>query len=148
MLQVVLLGSGMDTRPWRLDLPPKVSWFEIDRHDVLKAKKAELQNSGAEFRPHSSSSHSSSSTSQTSSKAGTSNQTSAAQEGGTKQCFQLKAISWNCAAVDLQVPGWSKQLIKAGLDTSLPTAWVAEGLMYYLEPDCVAKMLQVPTGLL
>lgn len=36
--QVVLLGSGMDSRPWRLELPEGVSWFEVDRADVLAAK--------------------------------------------------------------------------------------------------------------
>ena len=28
--QVVLLGSGMDTRPWRLPLGSRVAWFEVD----------------------------------------------------------------------------------------------------------------------
>ena len=35
-MQVVLLGSGMDTRPWRLDLPAGVHWFEVDQQDVLR----------------------------------------------------------------------------------------------------------------
>jgi O-methyltransferase involved in polyketide biosynthesis len=33
--------------------------------------------------------------------------------------------------------------VAAGLDPSLPTAWLAEGLLYYLEPSCVGAMLQV-----
>jgi O-methyltransferase involved in polyketide biosynthesis len=45
--QVVVLGAGMDTRPWRLQLPPGVAWFEVDRHDVIAAKQQLLQRHGA-----------------------------------------------------------------------------------------------------
>jgi hypothetical protein len=46
--QVVLLGAGMDSRPWRLALPPGVAWFEVDRQDVLHAKAGTLQQHGAQ----------------------------------------------------------------------------------------------------
>jgi methyltransferase (TIGR00027 family) len=36
--QVVLLGAGLDTRAFRLDLPADLDWYEIDRHEVLTAK--------------------------------------------------------------------------------------------------------------
>jgi O-methyltransferase involved in polyketide biosynthesis len=38
---------------------------------------------------------------------------------------------------------WTAELVAAGLDPSLPTAWLAEGLLYCLEPSCVGAMLQV-----
>lgn len=36
--QVVLLGAGLDTRPYRLDLPPDLDWYEMDRPEVLARK--------------------------------------------------------------------------------------------------------------
>ena len=45
---MVLLGAGMDSRPWRLDLPPGVAWFEVDRQDVLEAKTSTLQRHGVQ----------------------------------------------------------------------------------------------------
>ena len=35
---VVLLGAGLDARPWRLDLPPQLRWIEVDFPDVLNYK--------------------------------------------------------------------------------------------------------------
>jgi hypothetical protein len=32
------VGSGLDTRPWRLDLSPDLRWIEIDFADVLDYK--------------------------------------------------------------------------------------------------------------
>lgn len=37
---VVSVGCGLDTRPWRLDLPPHLRWIEIDFADVLDYKDA------------------------------------------------------------------------------------------------------------
>lgn len=48
VLQVVLLGSGMDSRPWRLALPPGIAWFEVDQPDVLAAKSSTLRRLGAQ----------------------------------------------------------------------------------------------------
>ena len=35
---VVLLGAGLDTRPWRLDLPPELRWIEVDFQGILDYK--------------------------------------------------------------------------------------------------------------
>jgi len=40
--QIVLLGAGLDTRAYRLDLPRAVRWFEVDRGPVLDHKRAVL----------------------------------------------------------------------------------------------------------
>ncbi|MGW4483693.1 SAM-dependent methyltransferase [Amycolatopsis sp. NPDC004368] len=40
--QIVLLGSGLDTRAWRLDLPADLRFFELDRADVLGFKRRVL----------------------------------------------------------------------------------------------------------
>ena len=34
----VLLGAGLDTRPWRLDLPPELRWIEVDFQGILDYK--------------------------------------------------------------------------------------------------------------
>jgi hypothetical protein len=47
--QVVMLGAGMDTRPWRLALPPDTHWFELDQADVLGAKVATMRAAGAQL---------------------------------------------------------------------------------------------------
>jgi methyltransferase (TIGR00027 family) len=39
---VVMLGAGLDTRPYRLDLTEEVHWYELDRRDVLDAKASVL----------------------------------------------------------------------------------------------------------
>jgi methyltransferase (TIGR00027 family) len=41
--QVVLLGAGMDTRPYRLELPSDLDWYELDRPGVLAGKQIAAQ---------------------------------------------------------------------------------------------------------
>jgi|SRR5579884_879144 len=45
---VVNLGAGLDTRPWRLDLPPELLWIEVDFPDMLAYKSRAL----ADAKPH------------------------------------------------------------------------------------------------
>jgi methyltransferase (TIGR00027 family) len=35
---VLCVGCGLDTRPWRLDLPPDLRWIEVDFADMLDYK--------------------------------------------------------------------------------------------------------------
>jgi methyltransferase (TIGR00027 family) len=37
---VVSAGCGLDTRPWRLDLPPRLRWIEVDFPAMLEYKDA------------------------------------------------------------------------------------------------------------
>jgi len=39
---VLSVGCGLDTRPWRLDLPPDLRWIEVDFADVLDYKDGVL----------------------------------------------------------------------------------------------------------
>jgi methyltransferase (TIGR00027 family) len=39
---VLQLGAGLDTRPWRLDLPRDLRWIEVDFPDMLDYKYARL----------------------------------------------------------------------------------------------------------
>jgi methyltransferase (TIGR00027 family) len=45
--QVVLPGAGLDTRPYRLAVPPATRWYEVDRAAVLAAKQAVLEGARA-----------------------------------------------------------------------------------------------------
>src|SRR5579884_3410155 len=45
---VLNLGAGLDTRPWRLDLPADLRWIEVDFPAMLDYKAAAL--AGAEPR--------------------------------------------------------------------------------------------------
>ncbi len=44
---VLNLGAGLDTRPYRLPLPPTLRWIEVDLPDILTYKEQKLQ----EFQP-------------------------------------------------------------------------------------------------
>lgn len=43
---------------------------------------------------------------------------------------------------DLSRPDWTQKVLDAGLDRQQPTLWVAEGLIHYLPPGTLAKLLQ------
>jgi len=42
---------------------------------------------------------------------------------------------------DLSVPTWKSQLQDAGFNPSVPTIWLVEGLLMYLRPDDVARLV-------
>jgi methyltransferase (TIGR00027 family) len=44
---VLNLGAGMDTRPYRMSLPPQLRWVEVDYANIVAAKSASL----LEFTP-------------------------------------------------------------------------------------------------
>jgi methyltransferase (TIGR00027 family) len=39
---VLNLGAGLDTRPYRMDLPPGLDWIEVDYPDVIALKETRL----------------------------------------------------------------------------------------------------------
>jgi methyltransferase (TIGR00027 family) len=41
---VVNIGAGLDTRPYRLDLPKDLRWIEIDFPHIIESKSAKLAN--------------------------------------------------------------------------------------------------------
>jgi methyltransferase (TIGR00027 family) len=47
---VVNLGAGLDTRPYRLPLPPTLTWIEVDYPDVIAFKEAQLQGQSPRCR--------------------------------------------------------------------------------------------------
>jgi methyltransferase (TIGR00027 family) len=47
---VLSVGCGLDTRPWRLELPPDLRWIEVDFPDVLDYKHGLLAGEKAHCR--------------------------------------------------------------------------------------------------
>ncbi|MFE9401081.1 class I SAM-dependent methyltransferase [Streptomyces sp. NPDC006530] len=88
--QVVLLGAGLDTRAFRLDLPSDCVVFEIDRAGVLAFKQRVLTDRSA--------------------------------------APKVKRVP---VPVDLR-GDWSGTLTTLGFDAGAPSAWLAEGLLFYL----------------
>ncbi|MFX0184046.1 MAG: class I SAM-dependent methyltransferase [Candidatus Hodarchaeota archaeon] len=43
---------------------------------------------------------------------------------------------------DLSKPEWASHLIKSGFSTDIPTFWVLEGLVYYMEQEIVVSLLE------
>jgi methyltransferase (TIGR00027 family) len=41
---IINVGAGLDTRPYRMDLPPSVRWFEIDHPSIIERKTALLRD--------------------------------------------------------------------------------------------------------
>ena len=39
---VINLGAGMETRPYRMDLPPSLHWVEVDHPSLIESKDARL----------------------------------------------------------------------------------------------------------
>jgi methyltransferase (TIGR00027 family) len=97
--QIVLLGAGFDTRAFRLDLPDRLRWFEIDRPEVFVPKERVL----GELR-------------------------------AVARC--QRAI----VATDL-ARAWSEPLLDAGFRVERRTAWLAEGLLFYLSAEAVWHVL-------
>jgi methyltransferase (TIGR00027 family) len=95
--QVVNLGAGMCTRPYRLDLPKSTTIYEVECHgELLHTKHEVLQDAG--YKPS-----------------------------------DAKVISVEGNVADMDA--LCEILVeKHGLDPSLPTDWIAEGLFAYLKP--------------
>ncbi|MFJ8828256.1 SAM-dependent methyltransferase [Streptomyces sp. NPDC102467] len=96
--QVVLFGSGLDARAFRLDWPFDCVVFEIDRAEVLSFKEGVLDGLSA-----------------------------------TPKAARVPV------PVDLRAD-WVAALADAGFDTTAPSVWLAEGLLFYL-PAVAEKAL-------
>jgi methyltransferase (TIGR00027 family) len=95
--QVVNLGAGMCTRPYRLDLPKSTAIYEVECDgELLHTKHEVLQDAGG-YQPRA----------------------------------KVISVEGNVADMD----ALCEILVeKHGLDPSLPTDWIAEGLFAYLNP--------------
>lgn len=144
--QVVLLGSGMDTRAWRLALPPGVWWCEVDRPGVLAAKQAVLSRQGAQAPANNITTAASSTQtpcpataatngvdSATDCAVGRSGNVSSSSACDGAWAHPLRAAQWWGVEHDVTKAGWVDALARCGWRREQPTVWVAEGLIVYLE---------------
>lgn len=137
--QVVELGAGLSTRPWRLHLPASLKWFDVDRQDVIDIKEDLLINHGAEVDIMSPMRRSHSKNAllerQIGSLAGTNHNHKAVE-------YPLRCEERTSVPVDVGQPSWIRSLLEAGFDPNKPTVWIAEGLLMYLNPARVDELLK------
>jgi O-methyltransferase involved in polyketide biosynthesis len=137
--QVVELGAGLSTRPWRLHLPASLKWFDVDRQDVIDAKEDVLLGLGAEVEIMSPMRRSHSNNAllerQIGSLTGTNHNHRAVE-------YPLRCDERMSVTADLGHPSWMRSLLEAGFDPNKPTVWIAEGLLMYLEPARVDALLK------
>jgi O-methyltransferase involved in polyketide biosynthesis len=130
-------AAVQDSKPWRLQMPCKVHYFDVDQPGVIQAKQQGLQEAGAATMPaqqqqqQQQEQHSHLGARQQDSSAGASDK-AAAQ-------FPLLVGSWQPVPGDLSQVSLSSCLEGCGFDRSLPTVWLAEALLYYLTLDQVGR---------
>jgi methyltransferase (TIGR00027 family) len=95
----VLIGAGLDTRAFRLPLPPDFHLIEIDQMTLLEWKQTVIE-----------------------------------AEGVTPTCRR----SW--IGADLR-EGWTENPTRRGFDAGRPAAFVAKGLLPYLNPEQQRSLL-------
>ena len=54
----------------------------------------------------------------------------------------LKAAAYISCSVDLENQNWADGLVARGFDPEVPTCWILEGLVMYLSPEAVEKLLK------
>jgi methyltransferase (TIGR00027 family) len=55
-------------------------------------------------------------------------------------------VDRTAVAVDMRDPVWTRELVDAGYDPSLPSVWLLEGLLYYIEEPDVHGILDAVRG--
>jgi methyltransferase (TIGR00027 family) len=112
--QVVVVGSGFDTRPWRMAQAPMTKWLEIDVPEVVNAKRRRLQTCNAELEIHSNAGY-----------------------------FPLRTVQWDIHAADVTSGSteFDKILDMYGFDLGGPIVWVVENVLMYLSQEHVKGLL-------
>lgn len=111
--QVVILGAGMDTRPYRLAELSAISSnihsgkpivvYEVDQQCVVDLKNTLLEQLNPPAKPH---------------------------------CVIHRVAS------DVTQLGWESALVMAGFDWRQPSVWILEGLIYYFKSDVVDSIFR------
>lgn len=111
--QVVVIGAGMDTRPYRLSLP-HTHWFEIDMPDVLTLKESLLSQAAVQSDRH-------------------------LLRYGVKSCTR---IAFNFQESTNVIFDLSEILAAHGHIASEPTLFLMEGLVMYLSPSDIRVLME------
>lgn len=124
-VQVVNIGCGMASQPWRLQKPVQLavlSWYDVDQPAVMQHKQQLLQQAGAALGPPT---------------ATPATQQPAANTAVSQAQFPLLVDRWQPVAADLSQTSLASCLEAHGFDRQRPTVWLAEALLYYLPLDKV-----------
>jgi len=119
--QIITLGAGLDTRPWRLGqffpndaengsgipsrtsveiealkktLKEDVNWFELDFAEMFQFKLGVLDSHGATL-----------------------------------------SVKYHPVIADLSLPGWIDKLVAVGYNPQIPSVWLLEGFINYLTEE-------------
>ncbi|MEO8814774.1 MAG: SAM-dependent methyltransferase [Mycobacterium sp.] len=104
--QAVILGSGLDTRAYRLWWPGDTTVYEVDQPGIIDFKNTAMRDWGV--RP---------------------------------------TVDRRAVGIDLR-GDWPTALRRVGFDTTVPTAWIVEGLLVgLLPPDAQDRLLDGVNGL-
>ncbi|CAM9119977.1 unnamed protein product [Phaeothamnion confervicola] len=140
-IQVVNLGSGMDTRPWRLESPTAACccWFEVDVPEMLQLKASLLAQ-------HFSGGSASGSTGDSCGGGGSSGGDGGGGDGGSEIGGggpPIKVKSFTAIPLDLrETHRLNASLCSVGFEPAAPTVWIMEGLLYYMPLDAVLTLLR------
>eukprot|EP00887_Chlorella_sp_A99_P000961 scaffold5.g961.t1 len=150
-IQVILLGAGLDTRPWRLTLGHDVSWFEVDMPDSVAFKHGLLERAGVQtVAPVGTFSGGGAGAGRCGEVARGPAADASMDPGAAapprRPRFPLRAGRWAALAADLSAPGLLPRLEAAGWDPSAPTVWVIEGVHYYLQQEAADQLVATIAG--
>ncbi|KAF5828130.1 S-adenosyl-L-methionine-dependent methyltransferase [Dunaliella salina] len=111
-LQVVNVGCGMDTRPWRLHFPPDVSWTDVDTPEIIDLKRKLLIEQEVDMG----------------------GKQAEQPEQSRPSRFLLRASRYSLLGhtVSSEAGSFKEALQQTAHDPKLPTLWIMEGLLYYL----------------
>lgn len=98
--QVINLGAGLDTRPYRMSLSKELIWWEIDHKNITITKEKALRNY-------------------------------------TPNCIVKRK------AIDLNSIDKFKIFINKEIDKEKKTLVFSEGILIYLDPEIVSKLLSI-----
>jgi O-methyltransferase involved in polyketide biosynthesis len=124
--QVVALGAGLCTRPWRLAaLPAGVRWAEIDAARGIGAKRRRLAAAGAALAPPA-----------------VADRAAGAAAAGAA-AHPLCVDSYTAVAGDVAGPPAAllEAVTAAGADLALPVVWLLDGALSFLPPGAAAALL-------
>ena len=108
--QLVILGAGMDTRSYRLPLPPTCVCFEVDTHhtQAFKRFKLSVQSNKQRFHP------------------------SATNSGERKESENNRVKVVKYVEVNFEEQDFFEELCRCGFDKTKKSTFVLEGVSYYL----------------
>eukprot|EP00195_Chlamydomonas_chlamydogama_P002951 CAMPEP_0202919996 /NCGR_PEP_ID=MMETSP1392-20130828/76624_1 /ASSEMBLY_ACC=CAM_ASM_000868 /TAXON_ID=225041 /ORGANISM="Chlamydomonas chlamydogama, Strain SAG 11-48b" /LENGTH=291 /DNA_ID=CAMNT_0049613471 /DNA_START=158 /DNA_END=1033 /DNA_ORIENTATION=+ len=133
-VQVVSMGAGLDTRPWRLDFPAgsDVRWICVDFPNVMTAKHQLLAAAGAETGSRKQES--------------ANGERSHSMPEGSGCKWPLHCSSWHGLGLDLSddnnVQELGARLEACGFRADIPTVWVIEAVLYYMPLEKAEQLLQ------